>query len=85
MIIDDASGSKYISGSTLENDLYKFLTQSRHMGVYNLIVNIHAITVLYGRMKEVFTSYLLYQKVNVDNFKIFFKDVINFITEQHNL
>jgi len=69
----------------VENDLYKFLTQSRHLGIYNLILNIHAITTLQGRMKEPFTSFMLYQKVNMDNFKMFFKEVINFVSNDYPL
>jgi hypothetical protein len=45
--LDDSSGEKIWSGTSC-NFFYRFLTQRRHFSVYNVLVNVHSITILFG-------------------------------------
>lgn len=47
MIFDDMSGSKIFSGTSC-NYFYRFLTRRRHYSVFNIIINVHSITILFG-------------------------------------
>ena len=64
LILDDVSGMKILSG-TNANWFYRFLTRRRHYGVYDTIVNVHSITVLFGQFREIFSAYLLFRDVNL--------------------
>ena len=73
MIIDDSSGLKIWSG-TMGNYWYDFLTKRAHYGVYDVIVNCHSITVLFGNFRGIFSSYLLFRDVNAEHIKMLYKN-----------
>lgn len=47
LLIDDSSSEKYWSG-TVDSPLFRFLSRRRHYNVFNTIINVHAITLLFG-------------------------------------
>lgn len=63
LIIDDSSGEKYWT-STGNNFLYRFFSRLRHNGVFNTFVLVHAVTVLFGNFKGLFSAYLLFADLN---------------------
>ncbi|CAL6024881.1 Conserved_hypothetical protein [Hexamita inflata] len=73
--IDDASACKFMSGSCINNDFYKFLTKTRHYGIYCTLINCHAITLLFGQMRQVLTNIILCQGLKNEHMTDLFDDL----------
>lgn len=82
IVLDDVSADAYMASNN--NFFYKFLTTRRHYGVFTVIVNVHSITVLFGKIRELFTAYCLFKDVNEEHIKMLFDTVLGMRREKFN-
>lgn len=52
--------------------------------MFTVIVNVHSITVLFGKIRELFTAYCLFRDVNEEHIKMLFDTVLGLNRKNFN-
>ncbi|CAL6059062.1 Conserved_hypothetical protein [Hexamita inflata] len=73
--VDDASACRFLSGRCDGNPFYQLLTKTRHYGIYCTLINCHAITLLFGQMRQVLTDVILCQGLKNEHMTNLFDDL----------
>ncbi|CAL6077609.1 Conserved_hypothetical protein [Hexamita inflata] len=73
--IEDSSAMNFISGASQTNRFTQFLTITRHIGVYALLINIHEITLIQGQRRSSINNFILLKGLKIKQVEDLFQAV----------